>query len=369
MHLYLFNFLCILILVSCGSNNSYNESKEEERVIQKKDTLEISSKILIEKDSTYHLLKKDTLEIPSEVLVNKDTIYHLPIGSPLILKKNIVLDIPISPNQDTVISSLIEDIIKVYEDRLFKELHTYKKGKKSSEKGHYVPDKNLYNYYEFLFISSKFYVSGIPPISRSDYCDSTFSTLGHLANSLDNITLKLEGSGHNAYIDSIQCGDSSPIIRVDLVSYNTVGKKLDQLNIYYANETLYWSNYKFPYIDKSLRINFIYLRYGEEYEYGGIEKWQVKSNGKFVRYYEKEDSFKNEQEQGTVKNSMREGKWIEKKASAWVEKNTYLESYFKEGEPIGEWKFYDYTAEKKGKLLYTESYENGELLKRIFIPL
>ena len=367
MHLRLLNFLCTLMLISCGSNNSYNESNKKESIIQKKDTLETSSKISIEKDSTYHIPKKDTLEMASKVLVNKDTIYHLPIGSPLILKKDIVLDIPIFPSEDTIISNLIEDIIKVYADGLFRELYTYKKSKKSVGKRHYVPDKNLYNYYEFLFVPPKLYVSGIPPIYRSAYCDSTFSTLGHLANSLDNIILKLEGSGYPAYIDSTQCGDSSPIIRVDLVSYNTVGKKLDQLNIYYANETLYWSNYKFPYIDKSLRINFLYLRYGEEYEYGGIEKWQVKSNGKFVRYYEKEGSFKNEEEQGTVKNSMREAKWIEKKPNALVNKPTYLESYFKEGEPINEWKFYDYTNIKKGKLLYTESYENGNLVERKFV--
>ena len=347
MHLHLLIFLCTLMLISCGSNDSYSESKNEKNIIQKKDTLAISSKVLVEKDSTY----------------------HLPIGSLLILEKNIVSDIPIFSNQDTIISNLIEDIIKVYRDSLFMELYI-KKNDKSFERGYYVPEKSLYNYYEFLFVSSKLYVSGIPPIYRSAYCDSTFSTLGHLANSLDNIILKLEGAGVNhTFIDSIRCGDTSPIKRVDLVSYNTVGKKLDQLNIYYDNELLYWSNYRFPYIDKLLKINLVYIRYGEEYEYGGIEKWQIKSNGKFVRYYEKEGSFKNEEEEGTVKNSMREGKWIEKKQNGWVEKKTYLESYFKEGEPIGEWKFYDYTNDKKGKLLYTELYENGELLKRIFEPL
>ena len=363
MHLHLLIFLCTLMLISCGSNDSYSESKNEKNIIQKKDTLAISSKVLVEKDSTY----------------------HLPIGSPLILEKNIVSDIPIFSNQDTIISNLIEDIIKVYRDSLFMELYIYKKNDKSFERGYYVPEKSLYNYYEFLFVSPKLHVSGISPISRSAYCDSTFSTLGSLLNSLDNITLKLEGAGVNhTFIDSIRCGDTSPIKRVDLVSYNTVGKKLDQLNIYYDNELLYWSNYRFPYIDKLLKINLVYIRYGEEYEYGGIEKWQIKSNGKFVRYYEKEGSFKNEEEQGTVKNSMREGKWIEKKPNALVNKPTYLESYFKEGEPINEWKFYKadydtlvykdgfYTREKyifkkKGKLLYTELYENGELIERQFI--
>ena len=89
--------------------------------------------------------------------------------------------------------------------------------------------------------------------------------------------------------------------------------------------------------------------------------------GKFVCFYEKNGSFKNEEEQGIVKNAMREGKWIEKKSNALVNKPTYLESYFKEGEPTGEWKFYNYTADKKEELLYTESYENRNLVERKFV--
>ena len=159
-------------------------------------------------------------------------------------------------------------------------------------------------------------------------------------------------------------------------------KIVNSINIYYSISIKYvhrkYKDFtqgfvkKFFYISKSGIISIYYFDYmyageGEEYKYLRKEDWIVKKNGKFVRFYEKNGSFKNEEEQGTVKNSMREAKWIEKKPNALVNKPTYLESYFKEGEPINEWKFYDYTNIKKGKLLYTESYENGNLVERKFV--
>ena len=194
----------------------------------------------------------------------------------------------------------------------------------------------------------------------------------------------------------------SPSRTYNLYSYNSDNNQvISSMNIYYAAHLAYnydkveYKNFttgyvnKFFYISKTGIISLYYFDYiyageGEEYKYLRKEDWKVKANGKFVRYYEKEGSFKNEEEQGIVKNSLREGKWIEKKPNALVNKPTYLESYFKEGEPINEWKFYKadydtlvykdgfYTREKyifkkKGKLLYTELYENGELIERQFI--
>ena len=169
----------------------------------------------------------------------------------------------------------------------------------------------------------------------------------------------------------------------NLYSYDSSENKIvNSMNIYYSISIKYvhrkYKDFtqgfvkKFFYISKSGIISIYYFDYmyageGEEYKYLRKEDWIVKKNGKFVRFYEKNGSFKNEEEQGTVKNSMREGKWIEKKPNALVNKPTYLESYFKEGEPIGEWKFYDYTDNIKGKLLYTESYENGNLVERKFV--
>ena len=170
-------------------------------------------------------------------------------------------------------------------------------------------------------------------------------------------------------MDYYGSGDSYGYRRGDIISIDKKSNELiDHLNIYNTLSWVYSTQDKLFYIDKDTIIHCKTFRNNEEtIRYLRYEKWQIKSNGKFVRYYEKEGYFKNEEEQGTVKNSMREGKWIEKKPNGWVEKKTYLESYFEAGEPIGEWEFYDYTNNKKGKLLYTESYENGELVKRKFV--
>ena len=58
---------------------------------------------------------------------------------------------------------------------------------------------------------------------------------------------------------------------------------------------------------------------------------------------------------------------------------TYLEANYHKGLPIGIWKFYkldyqekpdgsaDLSSAKKGKLLYTETYKDGELVERKFV--
>ncbi len=172
---------------------------------------------------------------------------------------------------------------------------------------------------------------------------------------------------------------------LNIYSYDAKQNKIiDGLNIFYnvnlsynRDKALYkdfttgFVN-KFFYIEKNyiislLYIDAIYQGEGEEYKILRKEQWQIKPNGKFVRYYKKDGTFKNEEEQGEIKNSMRQGKWIETKPNGFINKKTYLKAEFKEGEPIGEWKFYSYEKNKKGKLLYTETYKNGKLQKRTFI--
>ena len=103
-----------------------------------------------------------------------------------------------------------------------------------------------------------------------------------------------------------------------------------------------------------------------------------------MQYYKNDGLYQTKEEQGLIKNHLREGKWIEKKTNmmlyanyyALYEKNeyTYLESEYKAGVPVGEWRFYwldyepkqGYLSGKKGELVYTEIYEGGKLKERIF---
>ncbi len=143
---------------------------------------------------------------------------------------------------------------------------------------------------------------------------------------------------------------------------------------------------RFFYIDKDGIINIRdYSQEEGKPQISNIMKYQVTPQGKFIRYYDKDGSFKNEEEQGIVKNHTREGKWVEMKPNYFIDsKNyqdnyTYLEAQCKDGLPIGEWRFYkleqDYndngepifSTRKKGELLYTETYKDGELLERKFV--
>ncbi|WP_309609319.1 hypothetical protein [Flavobacterium sp.] len=125
----------------------------------------------------------------------------------------------------------------------------------------------------------------------------------------------------------------------------------------------------------------------------GYEKYQINENGNFIRYYEKNGNFKTDTELGFVKNNKRQGKWIEIKENKylynWVKSQkdkkdypdyyTYMEANYKDGLAIGEAKFfkliqkYDQNGQpilssrKKGKLIYTETFDNGKIKDRKFL--
>jgi hypothetical protein len=170
----------------------------------------------------------------------------------------------------------------------------------------------------------------------------------------------------------------------NLYTFNKVQHKIvDGLNIFYKQNLFYGKKIavykdftdgfveKFFYIKNDGIISLYYFDYivmgeGEDFKFLKKEDWKIKPNGKFARYYKANGYFKDDEEKGQVKNHLREGQWVETKPNGMVNKLTYLEASFKEGEPTGLWKFYSFEASKKGKLLYTESYKDGELEKREF---
>lgn len=170
------------------------------------------------------------------------------------------------------------------------------------------------------------------------------------------------------YRKNLQSSDCENYVgSTDIIIQSKDGEILDAMNLYYYTIEAYDTVEKYSYINDDLIITQYNFVGGETYQFIRKEKWQIKANGKLVRYYENDGAFKNTEEHGLVKNTMREGKWVEIKPNGIVDKQTYLEADYEEGEPIGEWKLYSFKNNKKGGLLYSETYRNGKFLKRLFV--
>jgi antitoxin component YwqK of YwqJK toxin-antitoxin module len=168
------------------------------------------------------------------------------------------------------------------------------------------------------------------------------------------------------------------------------GNVIDAKKIFYheVREMGYTYGRRF-YMDGNLLISCRDYSFTED----GIDQmpfnqYKMNSNGKFIHFYP-EDKFYHhydtlvalshvDEERGIVQHHTRDGKWIEIKPNVYVGGATYLEADYKEGLPAGKWKFYRLeqqsnddgfpilSSRRKGKLLYTETYKNGEMIKRKF---
>lgn len=166
------------------------------------------------------------------------------------------------------------------------------------------------------------------------------------------------------------------------------GKLIDMKRIYLNHQgEMGFSNYTLFNIDKNYIISLQDYELTENpFTLKPLQKYQILPSGKFARYYDKDGPYKNDEEQGIVKNHLKEGKWIETKQNGSIDLQkypeftdpyTYLEAEYKNGLPTGTWKFYkllqkynEETGEpivntrKKGPLVYTEMYKDGVLEKR-----
>ncbi|MCZ4243602.1 hypothetical protein [Pedobacter punctiformis] len=167
-------------------------------------------------------------------------------------------------------------------------------------------------------------------------------------------------------------------------------KLIDMKRIYLNHEReMGFSNNTLFNIDKNYIISLQDYEFTDDpFKLKPLNKYQILPSGKFSRYYDNDGFYKNDEEQGMVKNHNREGKWIEFKSNGYMDLQkypeftdpyTYLEAEYKNGLPIGKWKFYKllqkYNEEagepilstrKKGQLIYTEIYREGILEKREF---
>lgn len=167
-------------------------------------------------------------------------------------------------------------------------------------------------------------------------------------------------------------------------------KLIDMKRIYLHHEgEMGFNNYTLFNIDKNYIISLQDYEFSESpFALKPLQKYQILPSGKFARYYDKNGFYKDNEEQGMVKNHRKEGKWIESKSNGsidiqkypeFTDPYTYLEAEYKNGLPTGKWKFYkllqQYNEEtgepiiktrKKGQLIYTEMYKNGVLEKQEF---
>jgi len=235
-----------------------------------------------------------------------------------------------------------------------------------NEKAVHKPELDKYSYYDIPLVTS---ARSKQEENNLFYCRhlKSFVKTGKIIG-LDDYELFTYSTFPKYYGDNEEkkCNGDNPVSITDLVVISNNGKSIDMLNIYYNTNEPYNTYHVYPYIDENYIITLQTIISGESYEYVRNEKWQIKGNGRFARYYDEDGLYSNKEERGEVKNSKREGKWIETKPNGFVDEITYLEAKYNEGEPLGEWKYYSFKNLKKGKLLYREFYKNGELDRRVF---
>lgn len=168
------------------------------------------------------------------------------------------------------------------------------------------------------------------------------------------------------------------------------GKLTDMKRIYLNHQgEMGFANYTLFNIDKNYIISLQDYELTEgPFKLKPLQKYQILPFGKFTRYYDHDGPYKDDEEQGMVKNHHKEGKWTEYKPNGaihlqkypeFTDPYTYLEAEYKNGLPTGTWKFYkllqkynEETGEpllntrKKGPLISTEIYREGVLEKQEF---
>jgi hypothetical protein len=183
---------------------------------------------------------------------------------------------------------------------------------------------------------------------------------------------------------------SEPFVeKIYLISVKN-GKPVDVTRIYLHHEgEMGFTDYTLFYINKNFIISLRDYEFNENpFRQKPVYQFQLLRNGKFVRYYHQNGLYKTDEEQGSIRNHHKEGKWIEFKPNRYVDLQkypaftdsfTYLEARYKGGLPDGKWKCYkllqEYNEEtgepiintrNKGPLIYTDLYKNGLLEKREF---
>jgi len=183
---------------------------------------------------------------------------------------------------------------------------------------------------------------------------------------------------------------ASPFIEKMYLVSTKEGKLMDMKRIYLNHQgESGFSNYTLFNINGRGIISLRDYEFTDSpFQLKPLVQYDLLPSGKFAWYYDLDGSYKTHEEQGLVKNHHKEGKWIElkpnrsldlQKYTEFTDTYTYLEAVYKNGLPAGKWKFYQLLQKfneetgapllntgKKGRLIYTETYLEGSLMKRKF---
>jgi hypothetical protein len=175
----------------------------------------------------------------------------------------------------------------------------------------------------------------------------------------------------------LECNYCEHMFPAQIQSLVTVSgdKIIDNFIVAYSIGGSWGVSLQFFFYDYSNEYIYIKQFYADEEwtDFTGYRIYQITSQGKFIRYYEQNGPFENDNEQGLVENHTREGKWVD------MSNAYYLESEYRDGLPIGGRRYYRMIQEvseegrpilssrRKGELLYTETYEDGRMVRREFV--
>ncbi len=181
-------------------------------------------------------------------------------------------------------------------------------------------------------------------------------------------------------MNKLDIGKNNLYDRVDLCTIDIrKNEVVDVLNVLIEREVSGIDCLKYFYAND---LGHLYLKqFTSDHGYWAsisYDIWQVSNSGRFVRYYENDGQYKDENEAGLVVKSKRHGKWIECKYNSLVRKYTYSEQLYENGLPTGHWSFFKLKfplddegnrledQPSKGPLLYTEIYSDYKLEERAF---
>jgi len=356
-------FSIIILIISCKKatiNGSTHNEKINNKVIEKAKPKLNSSKKENSQINTFKKKIDSTKRIESEAIdINKVPNIQLPLGSSIIkdyLFPKEFGHVFTDENHDLDIS--LEKYSKAYQNNF--SFYNLNRGIKLKDD---------------FFIENNFSRYSTIIIRQKDSIINNIYGIGKI--NLGEFNLILKKTHMSMRFSNFK------VIALTVIDKNL--RTIDELKLFSSISNNGLQDLELFYFDKNKVITKKDFFNAEgEVSFLSEKKYRISKIGKFIRYYNTDGVYETHKEKGLIKNNTREGKWIEKKELkvfiAGADNFCFVESNYKDEIAIGTWNYYKLTYKKdlrsglpifktatKGKLLYTESYKNGEIVKREFV--